>query len=137
MVMEAMKEAGIPTVVWICPILPFMNDTEENLRGLLDYCVKAKVKGIICFGFGVTLREGDREYFYASLDRLFPGMKQRYIEQFGNSYICNSPNNAKLADILRGTCEQHGIMYRADEVFAYLQRFEAKARQSSLFDAYE
>ena len=136
-VLEAMNEAGIPTVVWLCPILPFINDTEENLRGLLDYCIKAKVKGIICFGFGTTLREGDQEYFYASLDRLFPRMKQRYIEQFGNSYVCNSPNNVMLAKVLRETCEQHDIMYRGDEVFGYLQRFETKARQSSLFDAYE
>ena len=135
-VLEAMNEAGIPTVVWICPIIPFITDTEENLRGLLDYCVRAKVKGILCFGFGTTLREGDREYFYDSLDRLFPDMKQRYIEQFGNSYICNSPNSARLMAILKETCERHGIMYKTDEVFEYLQRFETKTRQSSLFDAY-
>lgn len=57
------KEAGIPTIVWLSPILPFINDTEENLRGILDYCIRAGVKGIICFGMGVTLRDGDREYF--------------------------------------------------------------------------
>lgn len=59
-----LREAGIPTVVWLCPILPFINDTEENLRGVLDYCVRAGVYGIICFGMGLTLREGNREYFY-------------------------------------------------------------------------
>jgi len=133
-VLEAMSEAGIPTVVWLCPILPFINDTEENLRGLLDYCVRAKVKGILCFGIGMTLREGDREYFYDSLDRLFPGMKQRYIEQFGDSYVCNSPNNVRLMEIFRDTCEQHNIMHKTNEVFGYIQRFETKARQSSLFD---
>ena len=50
------KEAGIPTVVWLTPILPFINDTEENIREILEYCVEAGVKGIICFGMGVTLR---------------------------------------------------------------------------------
>ena len=59
-----LREAGIPTVVWLCPILPFINDTEENLRGVLDYCVRAGVYGSICFGMGLTLREGNREYFY-------------------------------------------------------------------------
>jgi len=136
-VLEEMKEAGIPTVVWLCPILPFINDTEENLRGLLDYCVKANVKGILCFDFGVTLREGDREYFYAALDRLFPGLKQKYIDQFGDSYECKSPDNVRLMEIFRETCKRHGIMYKTNEVFGYLQKFESKAVQSSLFDTFE
>ena len=63
------KKAGIPTVVWLSPILPFINDTEENIRGILNYCVQAGVKGIICFDMGVTLRDGDREYFYQALDK--------------------------------------------------------------------
>lgn len=66
------KKAGIPTVVWLSPILPFINDTEENIRGILNYCVQAGVKGIICFDMGVTLRDGDREYFYQALDKYFP-----------------------------------------------------------------
>ena len=135
-VLKAMNEAGIPTVVWLCPTLPFINDSEENLRGLLDYCVQAKVRGILCFGFGVTLREGDREYFYEALDRLFPGMKERYIGQFGDSYVCNSPNNVRLMDIFRGVCMEHNILYRTDEVFGYLRKFETKSRQSSLSEHY-
>lgn len=133
-VLKAMNEAGIPTVVWLCPILPFINDSEENLRGLLDYCVEAKVHGILCFGFGMTLREGNREYFYRSLDDLFPGMKQRYIEAFGDSYPCNSPNNVKLMEIFRNVCKEHDILYKTDEVFGYLKRFETKSKQSSLSD---
>ena len=132
-VLEAMRDAGIPTVVWLCPILPFINDTEENLHGVLDYCVKAKVRGILCFGFGMTLREGNREYFYHELDRLFPGMKERYIRLFGNNYMCNSPNNAMLMGILKKTCERHGILWRQEAVFAYLREFETKERQLSLF----
>lgn len=69
-----MKKRGIPTVVWLSPILPFINDTEENIKAILDECVRAEVKGIICFGMGLTLRDGDREYFYAALDKHFPGM---------------------------------------------------------------
>lgn len=132
-VLEAMRDAGIPTVVWLSPILPFLNDTEENLRGLLAYCVRAKVRGIVCFGFGVTLREGDREYFYRKLDEHFPGMKQRYIRAFGNSYECNSPNHARLWEIYEAACRAHGILYRPEDVFAYMHRFETKERQLSLF----
>lgn len=80
------KELGIPTIVWLSPILPFINDTEENIRGILDYCTLAGVKGILFFGIGVTLREGDREYFYQALDKDFPGLKAKYIRTYGNAY---------------------------------------------------
>lgn len=132
--LESFRDAGIPTVVWLSPILPFINDTEENLRGILDYCVRAKVHGIICFGFGVTLREGDREYFYAKLDEHFPGMKQKYVRIFGNAYECVSPNNARLYEIFRDECQKQSILYTPDDVFAYLHKFEQKSRQISLFD---
>lgn len=132
-VLETMRDAGIPTVVWLSPILPFINDTEENLRGILDYCIRVKVRGIICFGFGVTLREGDREYFYSKLDENFPGMKQRYVKTFGNSYECSSPNNDSLWAVFEDVCQKHGIIYNANEVFAYLHHFEEKERQISLF----
>ena len=77
--LKKLNEAGIPTIVWLCPILPFINDTEENITGILEYCIEAKVYGVICFGMGLTLREGNREYFYSQLDRLFPHMKEKYI----------------------------------------------------------
>ena len=133
-VLEAMRDAGIPTVVWLCPILPFINDTEENLRGILNYCIRANVRGILCFGFGTTMREGSREYFYGKLDEHFPGLKQRYMGAFGNSYECRSPNNAKLWNLYEDECRQHNILYRTDDVFAYLHKFEVKERQISLFD---
>ena len=132
-VLEIMRDAGIPTVVWLCPVLPFINDTEENLRGILDYCVKAKVRGILCFGFGVTLREGDREYFYEKLDEHFPGMKERYIERFGDSYQCHSPNSVRLMEIFRDECKRHGILYRTNEVFAFMKDVAPKVKQTTLF----
>ncbi|MCL2317765.1 MAG: radical SAM protein [Methanomassiliicoccaceae archaeon] len=135
-VLKAMNEAGIPTIVWMCPILPFINDTEENLRGLLDHCVDASVHGILCFGFGVTLREGDREYFYQKLDEMFPGMKEKYIETFGESYVCNSPNNAKLMKIFKEVCSKNGILYKTKDVMDYMKEFETKSRQTSLLDEF-
>lgn len=72
------KKRGIPTLVWMTPILPFINDTAENIRGLLEYCLQAEVKGIMFWGMGVTLRDGDREYFYHALDQKFPGLRQKY-----------------------------------------------------------
>ena len=78
-VLKKLNDNNIPTIVWLCPILPFINDTDDNINGILDYCIDANVKGIICFGMGTTLREGNREYFYKMLDDDFPGIKDKYI----------------------------------------------------------
>lgn len=128
------KEAGIPSIVWLTPILPFINDTEENIRGILEYCVKAGVKGIICFGMGVTLRDGDREYFYKALDKHFPGVKNKCIRTYGNAYDIPSPNNEKLLEIFKEVCVKNGMMYQVKECFQYLHEFPQKYEQMSLFN---
>lgn len=133
--LSAFREAGIPTVVWLCPILPFINDSEENIRGILDYCVRAGVKGIITFGMGLTLREGDREYFYAALDRYFPGLKRRYVQTYGNAYELPSPNEERLSEIFHETCRANGIMDDAEDCFAYMRQLPPRAIQQSMFDA--
>lgn len=123
----------IPTIVWLAPILPFINDTRENIEGLLDYCIEAGVYGIICFGMGVTLRDGDREYFYAALDRHFPGMKARYQEKYGRAYEVASDRNRELMALLHERCGKHGIMHDAGACFAYLQEFPQRYEQLRLF----
>jgi DNA repair photolyase len=128
------KKAGLPTVVWLTPILPFINDTEENIRGILDYCIEAGVKGIICFGMGVTLRDGNREYFYRALDKHFPGIKNKYIKTYGNAYNLPSPDNERLLQLFRKLCKENGIMYHTQECFQYLYEFPEKYTQMSLFD---
>ena len=131
-VLEEMQKRGIPTVVWLSPVLPFINDTEENITRILEECVRTGVKGIICFGMGVTLREGDREYFYQALDKHFPGLKERYIKTFGNAYEVSSPDNAKLMKIFNSVCKDNGIMSDPDECFRYLN--DLPDRQMSIFD---
>ena len=132
----AMKEAGIPTVVWISPILPFINDTRENLEGLLDYCIKANVKGIICFGIGMTLRDGNREYFYQKLDENFPGLRNKYQEKYGHSYEVVSPNAKELYQRLQEVCQANNILFGPERVFSYINEFpyDKNYKQLSLFD---
>ena len=115
-VLQILREAGIPTVVWLSPILPFINDTRENVEGILDYCIRAKVRGIICFGMGMTLRAGDREYYYRALDRHFPGMKERYQKRYGYDYEVPSDKNRELMKLFYAKCAEHGIMSRVDDV---------------------
>ncbi len=135
-VLKQLRDAGIPTVIWLCPILPFINDTKENIEGVLDYCIEAKVYGVLCFGMGLTLREGNREYFYQQLDRLFPHLKEKYIQTYGESYGIESPKSSELMKIFHETCEQNGIVHDNDRIFEYLNTFEEKRRdrQMSLFE---
>lgn len=128
-VLEAMKERNIPTVVWLTPILPFINDTEENIRAILNACAQAKVKGIICFDMGLTLREGDREYYYAALDRHFPGLKAKYIHTYGGAYELPSPQSARLMNLFTAFCRDHGILYKPEECFDYMHQFPDKYQQ--------
>lgn len=124
-VLEEMRKRNIPTVVWLCPILPFINDTEENLMKILELCKKCDVKGIINFGFGLTLREGNREYFYQKLEKNFPGkgLFTLYNKYFRDSYNCGSPHNEKLSKIFHSFCAENQIMHNNEEIFAYLRDF--------------
>lgn len=131
-VLIRMRDAGIPTVVWLCPLLPFINDTEENLLGILDYCLEARVYGILNFGIGVTLREGDREYFYKKLDEHFPGLKAKYHQKYGYSYEVRSGNNDKLMEIFTKECSKHGVVCSNDEIFQYMHTFENRQQTEQL-----
>ena len=122
-VLAECKKRGIPTVVWLSPFLPFINDTEQNVRRLMEICVQEKVRGIICFRIGLTLREGNREYFYSKLDQHFPGLKEKYIRTYGNAYEVTSPANDRLLQIIRTECEKNGIEWRLEKVFEYLNTF--------------
>jgi len=134
--LKKFREAGIPAVVWLSPILPYINDTEENINGILDMCIEAGVYGIICFGMGVTLREGNREYFYRQLDSKFPGLKEKYIQQYGNQYIIESPINNKLMDLFNKKCSKNNIVHNNEQIFQFLNTFEEKEKdvQLNLFD---
>ena len=133
-VLEEMQKRGIPTVVWMTPILPFINDTEENITSILNECVRVGVKGIIDFGMGLTLREGDREYFYAALDRHFPGMKQQYIRRYGNAYVLPSPKDRELMEIFQRRCRENDILSDPEACFAYIDELPDPYPQMSIFE---
>lgn len=135
-VLKTLRDRGIPNVVWLSPVLPFINDTEENISGILDMCAEAKVYGVICFGMGLTLREGNREYFYGQLDQLFPGLKERYIRTYGDQYMIESGNSQKLMRLFHRKCEKYGIVHDNDQILRYLSAFEEKddGGQLSIWD---
>lgn len=131
--LKVFRDNGIPTVVWLDPILPFINDTEENINGILDYCIEAKVHGILCFGMGLTLREGNREYFYAALDKHFPGLKEQYKKKYGYAYELNSDKNKELMKLFYKRSKEAGMLCTPKDCFTYMHEFPEKYEQMSLF----
>lgn len=133
-VLERMRERGIPTVVWLTPILPWINDTVENVTAILEACAGAGVRGVVDFGMGLTLREGDREYYYAALDRHFPGLKERYIRRYGNAYVLPSANAEALLRVFHGICDDRGMLSTPEDCFRFMRELPEKNRQMSMFD---
>lgn len=129
--LQVFRDNGIPTIVWLSPILPFINDTRENIEGILNYCIEARVYGIINFGMGVTLRQGNREYFYAALDKYFPGMKEKYHKRYGYAYEVLSSKSSELMKLFREKCNENGIVCEKDKCFEYMREFPQKYEQLS------
>jgi len=132
-VLKEFRRRGIPTVVWMTPLLPFLTDTEENFETIMSYCLDAGVRGIICFGIGMTLREGCREYYYRALDRHFPGLSDRYRRTYGNAYEVASSRSGRLMARFHETCEKYGLLHEPEQCFAYLRELPEPDGQMSLF----
>ena len=124
--LKILRDHGIKTIVWLCPILPFINDTVENLNGILNYCIEAGVYGILCFGMGMTLREGDREYYYKKLDTHFPGLREQYEKKYGNNYTITCPNNNELMEIFSKACAENNIVCDTAKLFEFMGALDEK-----------
>ena len=133
-ILKECKKRGIPTIVWLDPILPFINDTKENLIGVLNYCIENNVYGIICFNMGLTLRDGNREYFYKKLDEHFPNLKYKYMKTYGNKYEVNSLFNNDLMKLFYEVTSKNGIKTDIKELFNYMHEFPKGFKQLSLFE---
>ncbi len=131
-VLNKLNEYDIPAVVWLSPILPYINDSENNINSILDYCIDTNVKGVLNLDMGFSLREGNRDYFYKKLDENFPGLKDKYVEEFGNSEFIYSKNNRKLKRIIKDSCQKHGMLYKQDDIFDYVYEFPSDTVQSKL-----
>lgn len=130
------KKEHIPTIVWLSPILPGINDTEENIRNLIRACHEVGVKGILCFEMGLTLRKGNREYFYQKLEEAFPGMKEKYERYYKSQYRVVSSKNDSLMRLFHQECKKYGMLSSVKEIFHYLNEFpeEKEKKQLKLFE---
>ncbi len=131
-VLKKLNENSIPAVVWLSPILPYINDDEHNINSILDYCIDTDVKGVLNLDMGLSLRKGNRDYFYTKLDENFPGLKDKYIEEFEDREFIYSPNYRKLKGIIKDRCQKHGMLYKQEDIFEYVHEFPSKSVQSKL-----
>ncbi len=109
--MRLLAESGIHTGITMMPILPFIEDTPENITRLVELAGDHGASYILPW-FGMSLRAGSRDYYYDKLDLLFPGVKKKYIQQFGWSYECNAPNWRQLDELFSELCNRYGIAMR-------------------------
>ncbi len=115
-----------PSENLVMPVLPFINDNAENIINIVRAASASGAKFIYPW-FGVTLRQNQRDYFYERLDENFPGIKGKYVKTFGYKYSCDSPNSKELYQVFKETCEEHGVLYRMEDInklFAAKPKFE-------------
>ena len=127
-----MSDTGLFTGITLMPVLPFIEDTEDNIRSIVR---RAHECGVRCIypAFGMTLRAGNREYFYQKLDESFTGLKEKYIRYFGNRYECASLNAQKLWQVFTEECEKYHIIYDMKAIiYAYKAGYDDG--QLSFFD---
>ena len=126
-----LSEAGIFAGILLMPVMPFIEDTEENIAGIVERAHGSGAR-FIYPALGVTLRQNQRDWFYGKLDALFPGVKEKYIKCFGSSYECRCPNHTELWSLFRRECDKYGIIYKMDEIISTYRR-GYESGQLSLF----
>ena len=113
--MRALADHDIFTGTWLNPVLPYITDNEENLRRIVHMTADAGGRFVVCF-FGMTLRTGNREYYFRALERDFPGTRQKYLTTYGNSYMLTVPAQDRLYDVFVEECIKRGLHWRFSDI---------------------
>lgn len=130
--LKSLSEAGIFCGVLMMPILPFIEDTEENILGIVRKTAEAGAQ-FIYPSMGMTMRQGQREYFYERLDKAFPNLREKYEKQFGTRYSCSSRKVKSLWPLFKEECRKHGILFKMQDIINVYQSGFWQEEQLSLF----
>jgi DNA repair photolyase len=128
--LETLSRTGVFSGVWLNPVLPFLTDTEENILSIIRRTKDCGGRFIVCH-FGMTLRTGNREYFYQALDRDFPGVKAKYAKAFGLDYECFSLRAKELEEVFIKECSRLDLAYRFPDINRAM--FAKQSRQMNMF----
>jgi DNA repair photolyase len=129
--LRALSQHAILAGVTLMPVLPFIEDTEENIRAIIGLAHAAGAKYILP-AFGMTLRDRQRAYYYDKLDQLFPGLRPRYEKAFGERYSAPARNSRQLEQVFTELCENLGLRTKMP-VFAPQTRVRKEGNQPPLF----
>ncbi|MDE5888769.1 MAG: radical SAM protein [Bacilli bacterium] len=130
---KELNENGIYAGIMLNPTLPFITDSESDIKKLVKLAYEYKAKFIHTY-LGVTLRENQRDYYYEKLDEYFPGLKEKYIKTYGDKYICNPVNSKRLYQVFTEECQKYGILYKMEDIIADYKKNSKNNEQISLFD---
>lgn len=134
-VLKELADEGLFVGVLLMPVLPFITDTQENISQILEISHDKGAK-FIYPAFGVTLRDNQRDWYYKKLDENFPGVKEKYIKNYGNSYQCSSPYAKKLWEAFHTQCSHLGMLYKMEDIIkGYKGSYESQHTQISLFES--
>lgn len=129
---KTLSDAGVFCGVHMNPILPMITDNEENIRRVAEQAAAAGANYILCYAFGMTLREGNHEYYYENLDKHWPGLKEVYMKIYGAKYNCSCKNAKTLAAVFKEECEKHGLLHRIKDINQAWKK--EKPKQKTLFE---
>ncbi len=111
----ALSNAGIFAGILLMPVLPFIEDDPADLLRLVDLAHQSGAR-FIYPGFGVTLRQNQRLWYYSQLDARFPGLKEKYQRRYGDAYHCTIPNVRRVWAAFTARCDQYGILYKMQDI---------------------
>ncbi len=126
--MKKLSNEGLFVGTLLTPIIPFITDSEENIKQVIRLSAENGAKFIYTIG-GVTLRENQRDYFFQKLDKSFPGLKEKYIKTYGNNYFCN-PLNKKLSQIFKEECTKYDLLYKMEDIIKAYKKKEQNEQLS-------
>jgi len=131
-VIKKLTDQGIFTGILLMPVLPFIEDSKENVKNIIELAHRNGAR-FIYPAFGVTLRQNQREWYFSKLEKNFPGIKEKYIKQYGNSYECSSQYAKELWNLFRDECNRKGIIYKMEDIIKEYKRGYGN-KQISIFD---
>ncbi len=129
---KTLTDNGIFTGIMMNPLLPFITNSEEDIKELVRLAHESGARFIQSF-FGMTLRENQRDYYYQQLDKYFPGLKDKYINYYKNSYNCPVPNYKKLYKVFTNECDKYGILYNMKDIIKAYKKEIKDNEQIRLF----
>ncbi|HOQ01964.1 MAG TPA: radical SAM protein [Acetivibrio clariflavus] len=112
---KKLSDEGIFAGILLMPVLPFIEDTDDNITKIIELASQNGAK-FIYPAFGVTLRQNQREWYYNKLEELFPSLKEKYIKSYGNSYECRSLRAKELWNLHKNKCDECGILFKMDDI---------------------